>query len=199
MRAIAILMGLGAMVAPALAQDDVVLDYRDSSVLDMADIAQWEPVGERIGGDVVVLGEVSGAFTEAGAEEIAYLVSTEVPSQIDPFPDVAQRLVIFAGDAQIADWALPEDSAYSRAVTARDLDGDGIDEVILEMGFYNMGTQTIGLAVVSVGETPEVTQTLPDVYIDSCEAGAGQLSIEASVVFVSDGMLSSQTETLPCA
>lgn len=197
-RAATIALTAGLLAAPALAQDDVLIDYNDGSALDMADTAQWSPIAEKIGGGIEVLGEVRGSFTKAGAQESAYLVSNGAPAAADPFPKLDQRIVVFDGDAQVADWKLPEDSAFGRPVAAKDLDGDGIDELIGEGSFYNMGTLAIGLSAVKLGETPEVVQTLPDVFIDSCEAGVGQRSIEASVVRVVDGKLTSETTTEDC-
>lgn len=186
-----------ALTLPALAQDNVVIDYNDGA-LDMADPAQWSPIAEKIGGDIEVLGEVSGAFTEGVADEVAYLVSNGAPVAADPFPEVSQRLVVFAGEEQVADWALPGDSAYSRAVTAADMDGDGISEVILEGSFYNMGTLALGLSAIRVGETPEVIQTLPEVFVDSCEAGVGDKSISTSIVSIVDGQMVAETTDQPC-
>lgn len=186
------------LVTPALAQDKVVVDYGDGHALDIADPAQWSVIAKKIGGDVTVLGEVSGAFTAAGADEVMYLASNGAPVAADPFPKLDQRLVVFKGDEQVADWALPADAVFSRPVTAVDMDGDGIDEVVLEGSFYNMGTLALGLSALKVGEAPEVIQTLPDVYIDSCEAGPGQRSIEVGKVSLVDGKLTSQTTTEDC-
>jgi len=197
-RATPIIAIAALLVGPALAQDQVLIDYNDGNALDMADRAQWSPIAEKIGGGIEVLGEVSGAFTKAGADEVAYLVSNGAPAAADPFPKLDQRIVVFSGNEQVADWALPEDSAFSRPVAATDLDGDGIDELIAEGSFYNMGTLAIGLSAVKLGEAPGVIQTLPDVFIDSCEAGVGQRSIEASVVRVVDGKLTSETTTGDC-
>lgn len=176
----------------------VVVDYRDPAALELADSGQWSDVAAEIGGDIEVLGAVDGAFTAAGAEETAYLVSSGAPVAADPFPAVEQRLVIFAEGALVADWALPEDGALARPVTATDLDGDGIFEVIAEGSFYNMGTLALGLSVIKVGEAPEIIQTLPEVYMDSCEAGVGERSIIASAVSVVDGELVAEEETLDC-
>lgn len=186
-----------ALALPAMAQDNVVIDYNDGA-LDMADPAQWTPIAEKIGGEIEVLGEVSGAFTDSDVDEVAYLVSDGAPIAADPFPEVNQRLVVFSGDEQVADWALPGDSAYSRAVTAADMDGDGISEVILEGSFYNMGTLALGLSAIKVGETPEVIQTLPEVYVDSCEAGVGEKGISTSVVSIVDGEMVVETTDQPC-
>ena len=186
------------MAAPALAQGYVLVDYNDSNMLDIADPAQWSPIAEKIGGGVSVLGEVSGSFTAKDSAEVAYLVSEGAPVAAEPFPELGQRVVVFAAGEQVADWMLPTDAVFSRPVAARDLDGDGIDEVVFEGSFYNMGTMAIGLSAVKLGETPEVIQTLPDVYIDSCEAGSGQRSIEASTVRVIDGELVADTTTLDC-
>jgi len=187
------------MAAPALAQGYVLVDYNDSNMLDIADPAQWSPIAEKIGGGVSVLGEVSGSFTAKDSAEVAYLVSEGAPIAAEPFPELGQRVVVFADGEQVADWTLPADAVFSRPVAARDLDGDGIDEVVFEGSFYNMGVMAIGLSAVKLGEAPEVIQTLPDVYIDSCEAGSGQRSIEASTVRVIDGELVADTTTLDCS
>jgi len=187
------------MAAPAMAQGYVLVDYNDSNMLDIADPAQWSPIAEKIGGGVTVLGEVPGSFTAKDSAEVAYLVSDDAPVAAEPFPELGQRVVVFEAGEQVADWMLPDDAAFTRPVAARDLDGDGIDEVVFEGSFYNMGTMAIGLSAVKLGEAPEVIQTLPDVYIDSCEAGSGQRSIEASTVRVIDGELVADTTTLDCS
>ena len=184
-------------ILPALAQAGVLIDYRNGEVLDFADRAQWTPIAERIGGEIEVLGEVRGAFTEAGADEVAYLVSDAAPVAAEPFPELNQRIVVFSGDEQVADWPIPE-ASFSRPVTATDLDGDGISEVIVEGSFYNMGTLAIGVSAIKVGEVPEIIQTLTDVYVDSCEAGVGEKAITAGAVSVSDGQLTVESETLDC-
>ena len=192
-------MMLGCLaVLPAWAQGEILVDYRDERMLDFANPGQWLPIAERIGGEVEVLGEAQGAYTAAGADEIAYLVSDSAPPASDPFPEVSQRIVVFAGDEQVADWALPADGVFDRLVTGADLDGDGISEVIAEGSFYNMGTSATSLSAIRVGETPEVIQTLSDVYVDSCEAGVGEQAITASAVRVSDGQLVAEPETLDC-
>jgi hypothetical protein len=183
------------LAAPAAAQ--VLVDYRDGEALAMADTAQWGAIAEKIGGEVEVLGEVRGSFTAAGADEVAYLVSDGAPVAAEPFPELNQRLVVFAGEQQMADWAIPE-AAFSRPVTAVDLDGDGISEVIVEGSFYNMGTLALGVSAIKVGQVPEIIQSLPDVYVDSCEAGVGEKGITASAISVSDGQLVAETETLEC-
>ena len=183
------------LAAPAMAQ--VVVDYRDSAVLDMADTLQWSGIAEQIGGGVEVLGEVRGSFVAAGSDDVAYLVSDGAPAAAEPFPELNQRLVLFSDDQQVADLPI-DDSAFARPVTAVDLDGDGIDEIVLEGSFYNMGTLGIGLSVARVGDVAEIVQTLPDVYVDSCDAGVGEQSILASAVSVSDGQLVAEAETLDC-
>jgi hypothetical protein len=184
------------LAGPAMAQ--VVVDYRDNAVLDMADPAQWSGIAAEIGGDIEVLGEVAGAFTAAGSADVAYLVSSSASVAADPFPEVAQRIVVYSGGAQVADWALPADAAFSRPVTAVDMDGDGVDEVILEGSFYNMGTMAIGLSAIRLGETAEVVQVLTDVYVDSCEAGVGEQTVTASVVTVGGGELVAEAEGVEC-
>jgi len=197
-RAMTAVFVAGVLVAPVLAQDEVLIDYNNPGALDIADPAQWSAIAKEIGGDVEVLGEVTGSFTAGGVDQVAYLVSKGTPVAAEPFPELDQRLVIFADGEQVADWPLG-DVAFTRPVAATDLDGDGIDEVVVEGSFYNMGTLAIGLSAIKMGEAPEVIQTLPDVYIDSCEAGVGQVSIEASVVSVVEGALAAETTTHDCS
>lgn len=183
------------MAAPAMAQ--VVVDYGDGRSLDLPDPARWSHIAEQIGGDIEVLGEARGAFVEAGGDDVAYLVSNGAPVAADPFPELNQRIVVFEGDQQVADLALT-DGAFSHPVGAVDLDGDGLDEIILEGSFYNMGTLALGLSAIQLGEVAETVQTLPDVYIDTCDASVGEQAITSSVVSVSDGQLVAQSETLDC-
>lgn len=189
----------GLLAGPVLAQDNVVIDYRDEAVLDFADTEQWSPIAEKLGDGLTVLGEVSGSFTKSGADEVAYLVSKGRPAANDPFLQVTQHLAIFAGDEQVGDLMLPDNAAYTRAVRAVDVNGDGVSEVVLEGSFYNMGTSAIGLDVIRIGETPEVIQTLPEVYLNSCDAGIGEKTISASLVRVGDGELVAKAAKQACS
>ncbi|NGP18185.1 hypothetical protein [Devosia aurantiaca] len=85
------------LATPALAQ--VVIDYRDPAAVGFAEPEQWSDIAATIGDGVVVLGEVRGAFSEAGAEQVAYVVSDDVPMASDPFPELNQRIVIIEDDA----------------------------------------------------------------------------------------------------
>ena len=195
--AISLVVGMLCVASPALAQE-LVVDYAEAGMIDSPDPRQWESAAERIGGDVSVLGEITGAFSAAGSQETAYLASSGLPDSLDPFPDVAQRVVVYEGEEPVADWTLPEDHVFSRPVTAMDSDGDGIDEAVLEMSHYNMGTQTMSLALVRLGDRPEIIQTLPEVFVDSCDAGVGEQAITAARVTLENGVLVSTPVTLEC-
>lgn len=131
------------LATPALAQ--VVIDYRDPAEQETVEPGKWSEIAKTIGDGVVILGEVRGAFSEAGAEQVAYLVSDNIPIAADPFPELDLSIVTFKDGEPGDSWSLP-DLAFARPVTAVDLDGDGIDEVVLEGSFFNMGTLAIGLS-----------------------------------------------------
>ncbi|QQR39947.1 hypothetical protein [Devosia rhizoryzae] len=184
------------LAAPALAQ--VVIDYRDPAALEFTEPEQWSDIAATIGDGVVILGEVSGAFSEAGVEQVAYVVSDDVPTAADPFPELNQRIVTFEDGELAESWSL-QDLAFARPVTAVDVDGDGVYEVVLEGSFFNMGTLGMGLSVVKLADgVAEIIQDLPDVYIDSCGSGVGEEAITASVVSVSDGQLVAEADTTEC-
>lgn len=187
-----------ALAVPALAQDGVVVDYGDGRTLDIADPAQWNGVAEGLGDGMIVSGEVKGSFTKAGAEQVAYLASDGPIVASDPFPQVKQSIVVFENDKVVKTIALPESSAYARPVAAVDADGDGLAEVVLEGSFYNMGTQAMGIDLVKLGDSAEVLQSLPEVFVDSCEAGVGEKSITAGTVRLVDGKLVAEPKTEAC-
>lgn len=198
LRSTILLTTLALLSVPAAAQDGLVVDYSEPGMLDLANPAQWGPIAERIGGGVVALGEAGGAFTEAGSEQIAYLVSSGPTIAAEPFPDLDQRIVVYEDDEQVADWTLPEGSAFARPVAAHDLDGDGIDELLLETNSYNMGTSVMGVSSVALGKKPKVLQVMPEVYIDSCDAPMGEKNITVGRVTAADGELKLETDTQPC-
>ena len=91
-RAMTAVFVAGVLAAPVLAQDELLIDYNNPGALDIADPKQWSAVAEKIGGDIEVLGEVTGSFTAGGVDQVAYLVSKGAPVAAEPFPELDQRL-----------------------------------------------------------------------------------------------------------
>ncbi len=193
-----------ALAAPASAREaGPILDYRAAATRDApaassaADrdrvaraLAEDAPPALRreLGAAFVVLGSAPGAFTAAGARERVHLVQETAPVAIDPFPKGAAPVLVAIGPAGPARFfRLPTDAQYRRLAAARDLDGDGRAEVLLEASVMNMGELATGLAVLRLDPaagTALPVQTVANVATDSCDGRRGK---RTGAVVTADG------------
>jgi hypothetical protein len=117
-----------------------------------------------------------GAFTKPGLHETAYLIGMW-ECHVGRFGTF--RLVIVAGDSIALNQEVP--ARLIRRVT--DLDGDGIQELLLEGGGTGTGvTETNARLVKLTQGRIQVLKDFHEVAVDSCASGRPEDSITASVI-----------------
>jgi hypothetical protein len=127
-----------------------------------------------------IIDSTIGSFTAAGQTQTAYLISVSEcgASHADNFG--SDRVAIFAGQQLIADLDVEFRSTFARKT---DLNGDGIDELLMTSGYMNQGTLTQGAALVTFqGGRLKVFQDFETVAEDSCGSGFPGSAAKASVI-----------------
>jgi hypothetical protein len=187
------------------AEDVMLLDYRDARFRDappgvnaaekarlataLASLSN-EAV-KALGSDYVVLGQAKGVLAKAGDVDF-FLLSLKPPVAAEPFPKTAAQMVVaMKGKDAIAAYVLPAQKQYSRLVGVVDLDGDRSSEALLESSSYNMGQLVLSLDAVKLeanGAT-RVSQSVPEVYSDSCEIPRGARDRASKTISLAGGKL----------
>lgn len=125
-----------------------------------------------------------GSFTTAGRPETAYVISVSEcnASHADNFG--TKRIAIFAGQQLIADVDLDFNNSIVRKT---DLNGDGINELLMTTGDMHQGilTQTADLLEFSNGRV-HVIEDFGTVTEDSCGSGIAGSTSKAAVISLSD-------------
>ena len=127
-----------------------------------------------------IIDSTTGSFTAAGQTQTAYLISVSEcgASHADNFG--TDRVAIFAGQQLVADMDVDFRSSFARKT---DLNGDGIDELLMTSGYMNQGTLTEGAALVTFqGGRLKVIQDFETVTEDSCGSGFPGSAAKASVI-----------------
>lgn len=211
-------IGIGLIPAMILATTSAhatdIVDYRDHSFLvgspfysqvdrqkisDALKKAPGDPSGQ-MGNDFAILGDADGAYTARDANERIYLIQSAAPAAIDPFPQgVEPVLLVTNGGAFVQSYRLPKDIQYQRLIAAADSDGDGIDEVLLEMSFMNMGQLVTSVNVIGLKDgKASVKQALQEVYSDSCENEGGEKKRVASTISIADKLFKAEPHDVDC-
>jgi hypothetical protein len=127
---------------------------------------------------------VTGSFTAPGQTQTAYLIFVEEcnASHADNFG--TKRVAIFSGQQLIAN----VDADFKASIVRKtDLNGDGVDELLMSSGYMGQGTLTEMAALVEFRNgRMRVIEDFGTVNDDSCAAGGPGSSATASVISVSD-------------
>jgi hypothetical protein len=126
----------------------------------------------------------SGSFTAPGRPETAYVISVSEcnASHADNFG--SKRVAIFSGEQLVADVDVDFRSSIVRKT---DLNGDGVDELLMASGDTNQGTITEMAALLDFqGGRLRVIEDFGTVTEDSCASGLPGSSSKASVLSMSD-------------
>jgi hypothetical protein len=132
----------------------------------------------------------TGSFTAAGQSQTLYVISVSEcnASHADNFG--TKRVAIFAGQQLIAEFDV---DFYQSIARKTDLDGDGIDELLMTHGYTGQGTVTESAALLSFQNGR--LRTVDDfgvVLEDSCASGFQGSSARASVLYMSDTLVPAQ-------
>jgi hypothetical protein len=123
---------------------------------------------------------VQGSSTAAGQTQTAYIISVSecFASHADNFG--SQRIAIFSGPTLITDVDL---DFKSNVLRKTDLDGDGINELLMSSGYMNQGILTESAALLGFKDgRVNVIQDFGQVSEDSCASGLPDSGANASVV-----------------
>lgn len=128
----------------------------------------------------------TGSFTSPGRQETAYVISVSEcnASHADNFG--TKRVAIFAGQQLIAD----VDADFKGSIARKmDLNGDGMEELLMTSGDMHQGVLTeMGVLVDFQNGRIRVIEDLGMVTEDSCASGIAGSSSKAAVVSLSDAV-----------
>jgi hypothetical protein len=138
----------------------------------------------------------TGSFTAPGLTQTLYVIDVSEcnASHADNFG--TKRVAIFAGQQLVAD----VDADFARNVIKKiDLNGDGVDELLMTTGDMAQGTLTEMATLVSFQNgRRKVIQDFGSVVEDSCASGFPGSTSEASVIYVSDGKITQENYSSGC-
>ena len=138
----------------------------------------------------------TGSFTAPGQMQTLYVIDVSEcnASHADNFG--TKRVAIFAGQQLVAD----VDADFARSVIKKtDLNGDGVDELLMITGDMAQGTVTEMATLVSFQNgRRKVIQEFGSVVLDSCASGFPGSTSEASVIYISDGKITQENYSSGC-
>jgi hypothetical protein len=127
-----------------------------------------------------IIDSATGSFTAPGQLQTAYLISVSEcgASHADNFG--SDRVAIFNGQQLVADFDADFKSSFLRKL---DLDGDGIEELLMSSGYMNQGILTESAALVNFKAGKwNVIEDFGPVNEDACASGFPGASIKTSVI-----------------
>jgi hypothetical protein len=131
-----------------------------------------------------ILNSATGSFTAPGQSQTLYVISVSEcnASHADNFG--TKRVAIFSGPQLIAD----VDADFKGDIVRKtDLNGDGIDELLMISGYMGQGTLTEMADLVNFQNgRRNLIQDFGSVVEDSCASGFPGSKSDASVLYISD-------------
>jgi hypothetical protein len=128
-----------------------------------------------------IIDMATGSFTAPLVTQTAYVIAVNEcnASHADNFG--TKRVAIFSGPQLVADIDV---DFKSNIVRKTDLNGDGIDELLMTTGDMNQGVMIeIGALLEFQNRRVRVIEEFGTVMEDSCASGAAGSSVRASVVY----------------
>jgi hypothetical protein len=127
-----------------------------------------------------IVATASGSFTTAGERQTAYIISVGecTASHADNYG--TKRLAVFSGQKLVAD----VDTNFKKSILrVSDLNGDGINELLLGGGDMNQGISVGLAALVSLADGDwQVIKDFSKTEEDSCNSGSSDSNATASVI-----------------
>jgi hypothetical protein len=138
----------------------------------------------RVAGQIVpaIVDMANGSFTAAGVQETAYVISVNEcgASHADNYG--TKRIAVFSGQRLVMD---ADADFLSSIVKKTDLNGDGINELLMTSGDINQGVAFEAASLISLQDRRiRVIQDLGTVLEDSCASEMPGSASNASVISV---------------
>jgi hypothetical protein len=128
----------------------------------------------------------SGSFTAQGAREKVYLVQRGGPVASDPNGAQDLALVVFDTSDQFV--ARFRTSDFNFIIATSDTNGDGVNELLLEGSFYNMGTLGSSARLVELkSKQLRLIETFEGTYENPCDADSASQITAAAITYAADG------------
>ncbi len=128
----------------------------------------------------MVIDSTTGSFTASGQTQTAYVISVSEcgASHADNFG--SDRVAIFSGQQLVADVDVEFRSSIIRK---SDLNGDGVDELLMTSGYMGQGVLSEGAALLGFQNgTLKVIEDFGTIHEDSCASGFPGSTNKASVL-----------------
>lgn len=123
-----------------------------------------------------------GAFTRAGAKETVYLIQPGGPAALDPNSLEKITLAVFGEDNRLV--AKINTSNHNFIVGHADANGDQINELLLEGGFYNMGTLLNWVELVELtGGSLHVVKDFGKIFENPCDGDSEKDAIAGVISY----------------
>jgi len=163
----------------------LLVDMREPFFLRPPDLS--EPELQRVlvaaakgGEETTINGAVSGAFTAPGRKETLYVLQRGGPRAADPDTPAGVTLAVF-NDGRLE--ARLTTDAGNFVQSTPDIDGDGVNEVLLRADNYQMGVATTRLSLVRVGHDHLTTiASFDEARVDRCGDARFGGDVEAEVI-----------------
>lgn len=173
-------------------ENDVLIDYRSELSYEapklrrpaQARIAQ--AVFNKENDSAVINSARAGSFTRAGAKEVVYLIQEGGPRALDPQSLNKTVLAVFSGARLVA---RVDASDFNFIIRLSDLNNDGINELLVEGSFYNMGTLISWGRLIQLKDNRlEVIKEFDKLFKSTCDGDAKPAEMIATAIsFSSQG------------
>lgn len=136
--------------------------------------------------DYTINSRASGSFTRPGARETVYLIQRGRPVAADP--NGAQDLALAVFDETNRLIAKFSYADFNFIVATSDTDGDGVNELLLEGGFFNMGTLGSSARLVELkSKELRSIKTFESVYENPCDGDPDSHITAAAITYGAGG------------
>lgn len=129
---------------------------------------EWEDAdGESDADDEIWINSVvPGAFTRPGARETAYMLQPGGPRAMEPHSTMDTVLAVFSGKKLVA---AAQAAGWNFILTAADVDGDGVDELLVDGSFMTFGVLMTSARLVRLKDDDlETVHDFGGVYEGGC-------------------------------
>lgn len=133
------------------------------------------------GNDVAINSIATGAFSAAGENETVYLLQRGGARAADPNSMDAVVLAVFKADKLQGRFNVKDANFI---IDKTDLNSDGVNELLLQGSFYNMGELVAWATLIEIKDGKwHAIKEFKDLEDNSCDGGMQNAEIKAGVVF----------------